>query len=31
MTTFEAALPNAFSTAAFMPEAVKKFLDSHAR
>jgi len=29
MTTFEAALPNAFSTAAFMPEAVKKFLDSH--
>lgn len=31
MTTFEAALPNAFSTAAFMPEAVKKFLDSHRR
>ena len=29
MTSFEAALPNAFSTVAFMPEAVKKFLDSH--
>jgi hypothetical protein len=31
MTTFEAALPNAFSTAAFMPEAVTKFLATHAQ
>src|SRR5579883_3452055 len=30
MTTFEAALPSAFSTADFMPEALKKFLESHA-
>lgn len=30
MTTFEASLPKAFSTADFMPEAVDKFLDSHA-
>jgi hypothetical protein len=29
-TTFEAALPNAFSTANFMPQAVKDFLHSHA-
>ena len=29
-TTFEAALPHAFSTANFMPEAVKAFLQSHA-
>ena len=29
MTTFESALPNAFSTADFMPEALKKFLASH--
>ena len=28
-TTFEAALPNAFSTASFMPQAVKDFLQSH--
>ena len=28
-TTFEAALPNAFSTASFMPQAVKDFLKSH--
>jgi cytidine deaminase len=28
-TTFEAALPNAFSTANFMPEAVKEFLRAH--
>jgi len=28
-TTFEAALPNAFSTASFMPQAVKDFLRSH--
>jgi cytidine deaminase len=31
MTTFEAALPNAFSTAAFMPQAVKQFLATHAK
>lgn len=31
MTTFDAALPHAFSTADFMPEAVKKFLESHRR
>jgi len=30
MTTFEASLPSAFSTADFMPEALKKFLESHA-
>ena len=30
MTTFESALPNAFSTADFMPEALKNFLASHA-
>jgi hypothetical protein len=30
MTTFEAALPQAFSTADFMPEALDKFLESHA-
>jgi cytidine deaminase len=30
MTTFEASLPSAFSTADFMPEALKKFLASHA-
>lgn len=30
MTTFEAALPNAFSTAAFMPQAVRQFLATHA-
>jgi cytidine deaminase len=30
MTTFETALPNAFSTADFMPEALKSFLASHA-
>lgn len=29
MTTFESALPHAFSTADFMPEALKKFLASH--
>jgi hypothetical protein len=29
MTTFESALPNAFSTADFMPEALTKFLESH--
>ncbi len=29
-TTFDAALPNAFSTANFMPQAVKAFLHSHA-
>lgn len=29
MTTFESALPNAFSTADFMPEALKAFLASH--
>jgi hypothetical protein len=28
-TTFEAALPNAFSTANFMPQAVKDFLRTH--
>jgi hypothetical protein len=28
-TTFEAALPNAFSTANFMPEALKEFLKTH--
>ncbi len=28
-TTFEAALPHAFSTANFMPQAVKDFLNSH--
>jgi len=28
-TTFEAALPNAFSTANFMPDAVKEFLRTH--
>jgi hypothetical protein len=28
-TTFEAALPNAFSTADFMPQAVKNFLYAH--
>jgi len=30
LTTFEAALPHAFSTDAFMPQAVDAFLDSHA-
>jgi hypothetical protein len=30
MTMFESALPNAFSTADFMPEALKTFLASHA-
>jgi cytidine deaminase len=30
-TTFEAALPNAFSTAKFMPQAVKDFLRTHAQ
>jgi hypothetical protein len=30
MTTFESALPQAFSTADFMPEALDRFLDSHA-
>ena len=30
MTTFEAALPQAFSTADFMPEALDRFLESHA-
>lgn len=30
MTTFEAALPHAFSTADFMPEALKTFLATHA-
>jgi cytidine deaminase len=29
-TTFEAALPHAFSTANFMPQAVKEFLATHA-
>ncbi|HST12195.1 MAG TPA: hypothetical protein VLL05_17610 [Terriglobales bacterium] len=29
MTSFEASLPSAFSTADFMPEALKKFLASH--
>ena len=29
MTTFEAALPSAFSTADFMPEALRSFLESH--
>src|SRR5215475_13025165 len=29
-TTFEAALPHAFSTANFLPQAVKDFLQSHA-
>jgi cytidine deaminase len=29
MTTFDKALPHAFSTADFMPEAVKAFLQSH--
>jgi len=29
MTTFEAALPHAFSTADFMPDALDKFLKSH--
>ena len=29
MTTFESALPNAFSTADFMPEALRAFLASH--
>jgi cytidine deaminase len=29
MTTFEKALPHAFSTKSFMPDAVRKFLDSH--
>jgi cytidine deaminase len=29
-TTFEAALPHAFSTANFMPQALKDFLQSHA-
>jgi cytidine deaminase len=31
MTTFEASLPSAFSTADFMPEALKKFLATHTR
>jgi len=31
MTTFEEALPHAFSTSAFMPEAVGEFLDSHSK
>lgn len=31
MTTFEDALPGAFSTASFMPEAVDEFLDARAR
>lgn len=30
MTTFEASLPSAFSTADFIPEALKKFLETHA-
>jgi hypothetical protein len=30
MTTFESALPSAFSTADFMPEALKTFLATHA-
>ena len=30
MTTFESALPSAFSTADFMPEALKTFLGTHA-
>jgi hypothetical protein len=30
MTTFESALPHAFSTADFMPEALKTFLATHA-
>jgi cytidine deaminase len=29
MTTFESALPHAFSTADFMPDALQKFLKSH--
>jgi hypothetical protein len=29
VTTFEAALPHAFSTADFMPDALEKFLKSH--
>jgi cytidine deaminase len=29
MTTFEEALPHAFSTSAFMPEVVGEFLDAH--
>ena len=29
-TTFEEALPHAFSTSAFMPEAVEEFLEEHA-
>lgn len=29
MTTFESSLPSAFSTADFMPEALKRFLASH--
>ena len=29
VTTFEAALPHAFSTADFMPGAVQKFLKTH--
>jgi len=29
MTTFESALPSAFSTADFMPEALKTFLATH--
>jgi cytidine deaminase len=31
MTTFESALPAAFSTAAFMPDVVRQFLDTHAQ
>ncbi len=31
MTTFEEALPGAFSTSAFMPDAVGEFLESHTR
>ena len=31
MTTFEEALPHAFSTSAFMPDAVGEFLENHAR
>ena len=30
MTTFEASLPQAFSTADFMPEALDRFLETHA-
>jgi hypothetical protein len=30
MTTFEEALPDAFSTSAFMPGAVDAFLETHA-